>query len=146
MNSFKSILPLVLVLATVQDSFAQKKIHKKPQKAKIQCMQAPEPEMVFVNEQASYPGGTENLRKHLSTNLRYPEMAREEGVQGRVELLAEIDVEGKIGKVTVVKGIGAGCNEEAVRVVKSLPNWRPSKFNGRARRSMVRIPVTFRLD
>ena len=100
----------------------------------------------YVEEQAEYPGGNGELTKFLVKHLVYPKKAEKMEIQGTVYVYFEIDREGKISNVKVKKGTPSDdLNEEAVRVVKMMPNWKPGKMNGRSVKSPRIIPVKFKL-
>jgi len=109
---------------------------------------APEPERIFeaVEQQASFPGGPNALMKWLSSNLRYPELAQQNNVQGKVIVKFTVEKDGSITNPTVVRGVDKDLDREAIRVVKKMPRWSPGKNNGAAVRSYFTLPVTFRLQ
>ena len=77
--------------------------------------------------------------------MEYPAQARRMGVEGKVFVQFVVDKDGSLTDVKAVKGIGAGCDEEAVEIVKSAPKWKPGKQRGKAVRVRMIIPITFRL-
>ncbi len=99
----------------------------------------------IVENPAKYPGGIEAFYDYVSNNLNYPQQAVEKGIEGRVYVEFIVAKDGTINNVTAVRGIGAGCDEEAVRVVKSSPNWSPPMQRGRAVNQRMIIPITFKL-
>ncbi len=101
---------------------------------------------VFVEEQAGFPGGEEARMKYLRDHIKYPEMAKESGIQGTVYLKFVVEKDGSISKVTVLRGIGGGCDEEAVRVLKQMPKWKPAKQRGRPVRVWFNMPIKFTLQ
>lgn len=113
-----------------------------PEKAK------PKEDEIFVavEQQAEFPGGQGALMKFLSNNIRYPESAQQNDIQGRVIVKFVVEKDGSIGNVTVVKGVDRDLDREAIRVVKKMPRWQPGKNNGVAVRSYFNLPVTFRLQ
>ena len=100
---------------------------------------------MVVEEMPEFPGGVAKLGDYLAKNIKYPQMARESGVQGRVFINFVIEPDGHVSNVKVMRGIGAGCDEEAVRVVKSMPKWKPGKQRGKAVRVSYNLPVNFQL-
>jgi len=98
-----------------------------------------------VEQAPAYPGGVEELMKYLSKNIKYPTVAQENGVQGRVIVRFVVSKTGAISDVTVVRGFDAACDKEAVRVVKSMPKWLPGKQDGVAVPVYFTLPVTFKL-
>lgn len=115
----------------------------------------PEPEVVkpkeeeifvAVEQQAEFPGGQAALMKWLSNNIRYPESAQQNDIQGRVIVKFVVEKDGSIGTATIAKGVDKDLDREALRVVKKMPKWQPGKNNGVAVRSYFTLPVTFRLQ
>ncbi len=92
-----------------------------------------------------YPGGDESRLYYLRKNTRYPDAAIKSGVQGVVMVVFIIELDGSLSNIEISKGIGGGCDEEAVRVVKGMPKWEPAKRAGRPVRLMVRMPIVFRI-
>ena len=115
----------------------------------------PEPEVVkpkedeifvAVEQQAEFPGGQAALMKWLSNNIRYPESAQANDIQGRVIVKFVVEKDGSIGSATIAKGVDKDLDREALRVVKKMPKWQPGKNNGVAVRSYFTLPVTFKLQ
>jgi protein TonB len=100
----------------------------------------------IVDEMPEFPGGEEKLIEFVSKNVEYPQEAKEKGVQGRVFVGFVIEKDGSVGNVTLLRGIGHGCDVEAVRVVKMLPKWKPGKHNGEFVRVSYQIPILFKLE
>lgn len=99
-----------------------------------------------VEEMPSFPGGPGALMSFLSGNIKYPVVAEENGIQGRVIVAFVVERDGSITDVRVVKSVDQSLDKEAVRVVKSMPRWIPGKQNGSAVRVKYTVPVTFRLQ
>lgn len=99
----------------------------------------------IVEKYAEYPGGSANFYKYISKNLKYPEPARRLGVEGRVFVQFVVERDGSITDVKALKGIGGGCDEEAVRIVSKSPSWEPARQRGQPVRSRVIIPLIFTL-
>ena len=100
----------------------------------------------IVEQQPLFPGGTAALMKYLSENTKYPVVAQENGVQGRVTVQFVVEKDGSISDVHVLRGVDPSLDKEAVRVVKSMPRWTPGKQNGITVRVNYRVPVLFRLQ
>lgn len=98
-----------------------------------------------VEQMPEFPGGTGELMKYLGKNIRYPDAAQSRGVEGTVYVSFVVSTEGKITDVNVLKGIGSGCDEEAVRVISKMPAWKPGKQSGRAVTVRYQLPVKFKL-
>ena len=100
----------------------------------------------IVEQQPLFPGGPAALMKYLSENTKYPVVAQENGVQGRVTVQFVVEKDGSISDVHVLRGVDPSLDREAVRVVKSMPRWTPGKQNGINVRVNYRVPVLFRLQ
>ncbi len=106
-----------------------------------------EPEVFTVVEQMpTFPDGDLALLKYLASNIKYPALARENGIQGKSIIQFVVDEDGNIGAAKVARGIGGGCDEEALRVVSSMPKWKPGKQRGKAVKVRFTLPVQFRLE
>jgi len=88
-------------------------------------------------------GGYKEFYKYLANHINYPEQARRTGVQGKVYVQFVVDKDGSFTDVKAIKGIGMGCDQEAVRVVKNAPKWNPGKQRGRPVRVKMVIPILF---
>ena len=99
-----------------------------------------------VEQQPSFPGGQGALLSWLSSNIHYPPVAEENGIQGKVVVSFVVEPDGSISNVAVVRGVDQSLDKEAVRVVKSMPKWNPGKQNGQAVRVKYNLPVTFKLQ
>lgn len=98
-----------------------------------------------VPEMPVPPGGMDAWVKYLTENLTYPATAKEKGIQGLVVLTFVVREEGKVDSVEVLRGIGGGCDEEAVKLVKNSGIWTPGKLEGKAVPVRMRLPVQFKL-
>ena len=108
-----------------------------------------EEEVVFmiVETMPSFPGGQKALYKYLSENIKYPVIAQENGIQGKVICQFVVNRDGSIVDVEAVRSSGdSSLDKEAVRVVKSMPKWSPGKQRGKAVRCKYTVPVVFRLQ
>ena len=99
-----------------------------------------------VEEMPQFPGGQAALLEYLAKNIKYPVVAEENGVQGRVIVTFVVERDGSITDVKVVKSVDPSLDKEAARVVKSMPKWQPGKQNGSAVRVKYTVPVTFKLQ
>lgn len=95
--------------------------------------------------QPNPPGGMEGWSQYLSTNLKYPQQARSMGVEGTVIVVFTINSDGSISDTEILRGIGGGADEEALRVVSESPKWTPAQQRGRVVNSRMRLPVRFKL-
>lgn len=105
-------------------------------------------EVIFtvVEDQPEFPGGEAARQKFLEDNLRYPQMAREAGIQGTVFVTFVVERDGSVTDVRILRGIGGGCDEEAVRVVSMMPRWEPGRQRGQPVRVQFNMPIRFRLN
>jgi len=101
--------------------------------------------VTVIDVYPKYPGGDDARLWFLRRNVRYPEPALKSGIQGVVVVVFIIEIDGSLSHIEVTKEIGGGCDEEAIRVVKSMPRWEPARRNGRSVRVVVRMPIVFRL-
>ncbi|MBQ1987507.1 MAG: energy transducer TonB [Muribaculaceae bacterium] len=108
----------------------------------------PEPEKVFtaVEQMPQFPGGDAALMKYLSNNINYPQVAMENGVQGRVIVQFVVTKNGTVGEVKVIRSVDRDLDKEAVRLCKSLPKFIPGKMNGQAVNVWYTLPITFKLQ
>ena len=100
----------------------------------------------WAEEMPKFPGGDSEMLNFFAKNISYPEIAKRALVEGRVVLSFIINKSGEVIDVSVAKGIGAGCDEEAMRVLKSMPRWNPGKQNGKPVLTRITIPVVFKLN
>jgi protein TonB len=101
---------------------------------------------MYVEQMPEFPGGEVELMKYLQKNIKYPPAARENGIEGKVVLQFVVDEKGNISEIKIIRDIGGGCGDEAVRVVKTMPPWKPGKQNGNAVPVYYKLPVTFKLS
>ncbi len=109
---------------------------------------APATNKVFevVEQMPSFPGGDAALMQYLSSHVKYPVVAQENGVQGRVIVSFVVERDGSITDVRTARSVDPSLDKEAMRVVKSMPRWNPGKQNGQAVRVKFNVPVMFRLQ
>ncbi|HLN52710.1 MAG TPA: energy transducer TonB [Lentimicrobium sp.] len=98
-----------------------------------------------VEESPSFPGGDAARIQFLQQNIVYPQMARESGIQGTVYVTFVVERDGRVTDVRVLRGIGGGCDEEAIRVIKAMPKWNPGKQRGKPVRVQFNMPIKFTL-
>jgi protein TonB len=113
--------------------------------ADLKVVEEKEEPLQFVEQMPEFPGGADAMMKFLNSNIRYPSIATEMGITGRVILQFVVDKHGKINNVKVLRGIGGGCDEEAIRVVKAMPGWKPGRQNGKEVPVYFTLPVVFQL-
>ena len=119
-----------------------------PKEVAVAKLDAPKEEEIYVSveEEAQFPGGQAAMYKFLYSKIQYPAAAQRASKDGKVTLQFVVEKDGSIGNVKVLKGIGFGCEEEAMRVVKLMPKWSPGRQNGRPVRVYFNLPVTFTLS
>ncbi len=100
----------------------------------------------YVEQMPEFPGGQQALMEYLSKNIKYPAKAIKEGIQGRVIVRFVINRTGTVERAEVIRGLGSGCDEEALRVVNAMPKWKPGKHNGQAVSTFYTWPIIFKLD
>lgn len=109
-------------------------------------VEAAEPQIfTIVEEMPSFPGGEAELFKYLGKTVKYPPMAQDAGITGVVYMTFVVDEQGKVRDPKVLRGIGGGCDEEAIRVVKAMPAWEPGKQRGKPVRVQYNLPIRFTL-
>ena len=101
---------------------------------------------VIVEQVPEYPGGDEARLNFLRNNIKYPQMAREAGIQGTVYVNFTVEKDGGITQVKIARGIGGGCDEEAIRVTKMMPKWKAGKQRGKEVRVSYNMPIKFTLQ
>lgn len=99
-----------------------------------------------VEQDPEFPGGVEALYKFVQQNIKYPQLAKENNITGRVFVQFVVEKDGSVSNVRAARDIGGGCGAEAVRVVKSMPKWTPGKQRGKAVRAAYTLPVNFNLQ
>ena len=112
---------------------------KKPEPVKEEIFTA-------VEQMPQFPGGEAELLKYISTHIKYPTMAAENNIQGRVVVKFVVKKDGQVGEVVVVRGKDPDLDKEAQRVVKTLPNFIPGKMNGQAVSVWYTLPINFKLQ
>jgi len=106
-----------------------------------------EAQVFFVVENMpEFPGGDLGLRKHIAQNVQYPEIAKENGIQGRVFVQFVVNQKGKVEQVKVVRGVDPSLDKEAIRVISSLPAWKPGSQRGKPVRVSFTVPINFQLN
>jgi TonB family protein len=102
--------------------------------------------LTVVEQMPVFPGGLEAMFKYLSTNIRYPAVARENGIEGTVYIGFVVNADGQISNIVVKRGVAGGCTEESVRVVSKMPKWTPGKHKGKSVRVNFTLPIKFKLN
>jgi len=107
-----------------------------------------DPNKIFtaVEQEPGFKGGIEKFYSYLQKNIRYPAVAKENNVQGKVFLSFVVEKDGSLTDIKVVRSLGSGCDDEAVRVLKGSPRWNPGIQNGRPVRVQYTMPISFTLQ
>ena len=99
-----------------------------------------------VENEPEFPGGMEALYKYFGENIKYPQVAKDNNITGKVYVTFVVEKDGSIANPKVLRDIGGGCGQEAIRVVKAMPKWKPGKQRGKAVRVQFNLPVSFNLQ
>ena len=113
--------------------------------AEVQEEEAPTEVFVIVEEMPSYPGGDVELMNFINSNIKYPEIAKENNIQGRVFLRFCVTYKGTVEQISILKGVDPALDAEAMRVVALLPAWKPGKQGGKPVNVWYQLPITFQL-
>lgn len=97
----------------------------------------------IVEHEPEFPGGMEGLTKYLAKTIRYPESARNNNIHGKVFVTFVVEKNGRLSNIKIMRGIGGGCDEEAVRLIAGSPKWSPGTQNGQPVRAQFTIPINF---
>jgi len=113
----------------------------------IEEVEEVEEEQIFtiVEQMPTFPGGEAELFKYLGKSIKYPQMAQDAGIQGVVFVTFLVDKDGGVKNVKVLRGIGGGCDQEAIRVVKKMPKWKPGRQRGKSVKVQYNLPIKFTL-
>jgi TonB family protein len=106
----------------------------------------PNEPLVIAQEMPEFPGGQDALMKYVAKSIKYPDDALESGIHGTVFVSFVVETDGRITEVKVLRGIRGGCDEEALRVMKGMPSWKPGKQNGKLVRVRYNLPIRFKLQ
>lgn len=146
MNLTKALSITLLIFFAV--SFTSCFLFKKNNRSKTETNNdIPKQSMIFTSpdDTPAFPGGDEAMRDFLSKNVTYPQLAREKGISGIVYVSFIVEQDGSLTDPKIIKGIGGGCDEEAIRVVKLMPKWRPGKIQGNTVSVQFYMPLKFTL-
>ena len=141
MKKVSILLLLLIAVLGIQNSFAQKSHHSG-------SVHNEETDTICTSpdQMPKFPGGLQAMYEYIDKNMKYPESARKDYVQGRTYCHAVINKDGSVSDVVVVKSSGRGdLDEEAVRIVSNMPLWDPALLEGKEVRAICTIPVTFRI-
>ena len=101
----------------------------------------------YVEKQPEFPGGTDSMFAFIQRNIRYPEEAKRAGIEGRVFVTFVVEKDGQVSDAKILRDIGGGCGEEAIRVVNIMPKWLPGslRIGGEPARMQFNLPIMFKL-
>lgn len=145
MPMIKWIFFLTMLCFFTYHTGAQQKKHAYKPRQKIMVAQEDTASEIHVEVKASFAYGQDSLAHWLRRNIRYPAAAREDGVEGKVTARFLLDTLGKATRTEILRGIGAGCDQEVLRVLKQMPAWKPSRYNGRPVPYLVTLSIRFRI-
>ncbi|MEL6558742.1 MAG: M56 family metallopeptidase, partial [Bacteroidota bacterium] len=156
MNKLKYLIPVLavviaaIVVSCVEDDNLTEIEEQASESTAVQEtfieIQTSDEVFLKVEDKPEYAGGMEAMYNYLANNIKYPEQAQRLGVEGRVFVQFIVHKDGSLSGVKTIKGIGAGCDAEAVRVIKNMPNWIPGKQSGQTVKVRMVMPVFFKLD
>ena len=106
----------------------------------------PNAPLILVEQMPEFPGGQEAMFAYISKELKYPEEAIDKKAEGAVIISFVVERDGSIGEAKVLRGLGGGCSEEALRVVKGMPSWKPGMQGGKVVRTSYNLPIRFKLQ
>jgi TonB family protein len=142
---YRSTWPVLAILLST-NVFAQDDVAVPVEQAPVRIdAQQEEPIYDIVEVMPEFPGGKEALMTYLTKNLKFPDQAREQGVQGTVYITFIVEMDGRISGVRVLRGIGGAFDEEAMRVVREMPIWKPGTQRGKSVRVRYNLPIRFTL-
>lgn len=101
---------------------------------------------VVVEKSPEFPGGDDSLYAFIGRNIKYPEAAKKNKIEGRVFVTFVIEKDGQVSSAKILRDIGGGCGEEALRVVKNMPKWKPGTQRGNPVRVQFNLPIMFQLE
>jgi protein TonB len=136
-------LSLICMLHAQEPSKAPGKITTIPDKITPADSTGDDEVFLVVENQPEFPGGLDSLMSYLYKNTHYPEAASKAHIKRTVYMAFIVETDGSISTVKIARGIGYGCDEEAVRVVQAMPTWKPAMNHGKVVRFLITLPVRF---
>jgi TonB family protein len=146
LKSAQAITVLFVIFCTLLITNAQAQVEESQAKPPQEEQRGDEVIFTMVEEMPAFPGGDEARVQFITNNLKYPEEAVKSGVEGRVFVTFVIEANGSVTNAKVLRGIGGGCDEEAVRVIESMPRWNAGKQGGKPVRVQFNMPIHFALE
>jgi protein TonB len=142
----KMILTFAIVLVSIQFQAQEKTQSPNQEIVKKDTTHKEDEVFAFVERMPEFPGGDDGLILYLQKNIKYPKKALKKEVEGTVNVEFIVNENGSISKAKVVKRIGSGCDEEALRVIKAMPKWTPGTHGGKNVRVYYTVPISFKLE
>jgi len=147
------VLPLAVILTivisiSISEKVVSQDVDKGDKVKVVKTESSTQEEQVFevVEQMPRFPGGDNARIKFIKENIKYPKEALEKGISGTVFVSFVVEKDGSISNVKLLKGIGGGCDKEALRVVSMLPNYEPGLQDGKPVRTQFNIPISFKLN
>ncbi len=146
------LLPVTLTIAFFITVSFSKPLMAQDKQAKVQMQESQQekktdaPIFTVVEEMPTYKGGKDAMLQYLSSNIKYPEEAKKNGIQGRSFVTFIVEKDGRVSNVSLLRGFNDACDNEAMRVVKTMPAWNPGKQEGKPVRVQFNLPISFKLD
>jgi protein TonB len=148
-SRYPALIPLTLVLVVLFAFTVKQKTPESPVTTAEAAVEQEPDTLGHIHTVAEippeFPRGAAARNRFLENNLRYPKEARDSNIQGTVFVQFVVEVDGRITNVVIHRGVGGGLDEEAVRVVKMMPNWTPGRTRGKAVRTLFTLPIRFAL-
>jgi periplasmic protein TonB len=143
-KQLQHLMVIMFALMLVLSAMAQNSKNPNPPTPKVQAQQK-NGVYTVLKSQPGFPGGTKAMSNYLAKNVKYPTVDRENNRQGRAVIQFVVEPDGSLTDVKVLRAPSAAMGEEAVRVFKNSPKWKPGKVNGKAVRAQFTVPVNFTL-
>ena len=140
-----SLLITVLLLTGVASAQEERRVAPPPPPppGPVQVVSEENEIVDFPDVDAEFLGGPEAMKQYIQENVVYPEISRKVGDQGRVYISFIVEIDGSISDVKVMRGVTVELNEEAMRVVRNMPRWKPAEVQDKKVRARCRLPITF---
>lgn len=134
----KKTLFTLLIIAISQSVYSQIEIMEEPREDDNKVL-------AFAEQKPEYPGGDKAMFKFFEDNLKYPEVAKNNGIEGTVVVRFVVRKDGSLSNAEILRGIGGGCDSETLRLINVMPKWIPGKNNGKLVNVTYTLPVKFKM-